>query len=107
MNLETILNVLIECQADLDSRQVLEAYLDRYQQNWRECSSAEPSTASLDAESPMTRQLAFEILGLADGANEADVIRAHREMMRRLHPDRGGSDYLAKKINAAKDFLVF
>jgi DnaJ-class molecular chaperone len=54
----------------------------------------------------MSRQLALEILGLTDAASEADIIHAHREMMRRLHPDRGGSDYLAKKINAAKDHLI-
>ena len=44
--------------------------------------------APSDAEAPMTRQLALEILGLTDAASEADIIRAHREMMRRLHPDR-------------------
>ena len=85
---------------------ICEAYLDRHHENWREQTSAASSAASSDAEAPMSRQLALEILGLADGVNEADVIRAHREMMRRLHPDRGGSDYLAKKLNAAKDFLL-
>ena len=106
MKLKTLVNLLIECQTDSDSKQVLEAYLDRHHENWREQTSAAPSAASSDAEAPMSRQLALEILGLADGVNEADVIRAHREMMRRLHPDRGGSDYLAKKLNAAKDFLL-
>ena len=106
MTLETLLSLLIECQADSDSRQVLEAYLDRHQENWREQASATSRVFSSDAEAPMTRQLALEILGLTDAASEADIIRAHREMMRRLHPDRGGSDYLAKKINAAKDYLI-
>jgi curved DNA-binding protein CbpA len=54
----------------------------------------------------MTRDLALEILGLPADASDEDIVKAHRSMMQRLHPDRGGSDYLAKKINAAKDFLV-
>jgi len=106
MTLETLLSLLLECQTDSDSKQVLEAYLDRHQENWREQASATSRVPPSDAEAPMSRQLALEILGLADTASEADILHAHREMMRRLHPDRGGSDYLAKKINAAKDYLM-
>ena len=49
---------------------------------------------------------AYNILGLEPDASKEDVIKAHRRLMQRLHPDRGGSDYLAAKINAAKDKLV-
>ena len=106
MTLEALLGLLLECQADSDSQQVLEAYLDRHQESWREQASASSRVPPSDAEAPMSRQLALEILGLTDTASEADILHAHREMMRRLHPDRGGSDYLAKKINAAKDYLI-
>ena len=106
MTLEALLGLLLECQADSDSQQVLEAYLDRHQESWREQASASSRVPSSDTEAPMSRQLALEILGLTDTASEADILHAHREMMRRLHPDRGGSDYLAKKINAAKDYLI-
>ena len=106
MTLETLLSLMLECQFDSDSQQVLEAYLDRHHENWREQASATSRVPPSDAEAPMSRQLALEILGLTDTASEADILHAHREMMRRLHPDRGGSDYLAKKINAAKDYLI-
>ncbi|MDB2555048.1 DnaJ domain-containing protein, partial [Porticoccaceae bacterium] len=49
---------------------------------------------------------AYKILGLEDGASTEEVIKAHKRLMQRLHPDRGGSDYLAAKINRAKDKLV-
>ena len=106
MTLEALLGLLLECQADSDSQQVLEAYLDRHQESWREQASASSRVPPSLAEAPMSRQLALEFLGLTDTASEADILHAHREMMRRLHPDRGGSDYLAKKINAAKDYLI-
>ena len=49
---------------------------------------------------------ALEILGLKSGTSDADIISSHRRLIQRLHPDRGGSDYLAAKINAAKDKLI-
>lgn len=49
---------------------------------------------------------AYKLLGLETNASKEDVIKAHKRLMQRLHPDRGGSDYLAAKINAAKDQLV-
>ena len=46
------------------------------------------------------------MLGLAEDASADDIVAAHRKLMQKLHPDRGGNDYLASKINQAKDFLL-
>jgi hypothetical protein len=54
----------------------------------------------------MNRKEALAILGLAEGANREDILAAHRKLIQKLHPDRGGNDYLAAKINQAKDFLL-
>ncbi len=54
----------------------------------------------------MSESQAIDILGLKDDATKEDVIQAHRRMMQKVHPDRGGSTYLATKINAAKEILV-
>jgi len=54
----------------------------------------------------MSREQALEVLGLKDGYTKDDVIKAHRRMMQKLHPDRGGSDYLAAQINQAKETLL-
>jgi DnaJ-domain-containing protein 1 len=54
----------------------------------------------------LSKDEAYSVLGLEPGASEQDIIKAHKRLMQRLHPDRGGSDYLAAKINSAKDKLI-
>ncbi|MCC6303455.1 MAG: DnaJ domain-containing protein [Gammaproteobacteria bacterium] len=99
-----------ECRTrDEDSARLVEAYLDReHAADWRaQAGAEEPSDTS--APSPggsMTRGEAYEVLGLESGASDQDIIAAHRRLMQKFHPDRGGSDYLAARINQAKDVLL-
>ena len=100
-----LLAMLGECANDSDSSQVLQAYLDRTHPSWREQSGNTEGNREITDESVMTRSLALEILGLSENAGRHEIVKAHRHLMQKMHPDRGGSDYLAKKINSAKDFL--
>jgi hypothetical protein len=110
LNLEQLLRMLELYQdSDQQSAAVLTAYLDREHPDWQEQAAAGARGRGGDAAGiaqGMTRDDAFAILGLEPGA-DADAIRAaHRRLMQKLHPDRGGSDYLAAQINAAKALLL-
>lgn len=96
--------LLAEVTEDADSYNLLTAYLDREHEDWNDGRerNAPPGGDSGD----MNEAQALDILGLEAGATPADVKDAHRRMMQKVHPDRGGSTYLATKINAAKDFLL-
>ncbi len=90
---------------DAASAQIIEAYLDRAYPSWREdMERGEKEMAGPDGR--MSKQEAYEILGLRPGADAGEVRRAHKELILKLHPDRGGSTYLASKINEAKEVLL-
>ena len=95
---------------DSQGAALLEAYLDRRCKGWRERRSAggskEESRAPRDQTGSMSRKEAYDVLDLRSGASEAEIRAAHRRLMMKLHPDRGGSTYLASRINEAKDVLL-
>jgi len=103
MTFEECVQLLRTCFAeDSQSAQVLETYLDRvHGADWR--ARAAPTGS---AGGPMTRADAYEILGLKEGAGEREIQEAYHRLISKIHPDAGGSTYLAAKINQARDVLL-
>ena len=102
LGLAELLDLLNECRSDRQSMAVLEAYLDRIHEDWRERRGPPPGPSS----DGMNEDEARAVLGVGPDASREEIVQAHRRLMQRLHPDRGGSDYLAAKLNAAKDLLL-
>lgn len=105
-----LLRLLAEFRAtDSESAILLEAYLDHFWPNWREREADEADKAAdrrSRGGSRMSKEEAYHVLGLEPGASEDEIKAAHRRLMMKLHPDQGGSDYLAARINEAKDVLL-
>jgi hypothetical protein len=99
-----------QCLADdPDGARLLEAYLDRRFAGWRQAGQGEGDTGRAGAarrRGSMTEDEAYEILGLRKGASREDIARAHRTLMKKLHPDQGGSTSLAARVNEAKEVLL-
>jgi DnaJ-domain-containing protein 1 len=94
------------CSGNADqSRALLEAWLDRNRPEWRAAWGGGAGAAS-SAPGRMSKEEAYAVLGLKTGASADDIRAAHRRLMKDFHPDKGGTDYLAAKINAAKDVLL-
>lgn len=111
LSFEQLLDLLMECRvADPQSSAVLEAYLDRSRgPEWRDAAAgADTSTgsASRSQGSQMTREEAYRLLGLEPGASDEEIKRAHRRLMMQFHPDQGGTDEIAARLNQAKDILL-
>jgi hypothetical protein len=106
MNPTDLLSLYDLCaRASDQSISLLEAWLDRNKPEWRE-SWTGADKAKQTGTSVMSRDEALSVLGLKTGATSEDIKNAHRRLMKDFHPDRGGSDYLAAKINQAKDILL-
>ncbi|MGB3448255.1 MAG: DnaJ domain-containing protein [Xanthobacteraceae bacterium] len=93
---------------DAESCALLEGYLDRRFPAWRQHAQGDAATGERRAASSgkMSNEEAYQILGLQPGASRSDIGQAHRTLMKKLHPDQGGSTYLAARVNEAKDTLL-
>ncbi len=112
MPLDDLLVLLRECRInDPESATILESYLDRvHGADWRGAGAGENAgggdSGARASSGGMTRQQAYEILGLKPGASPEEIREAHRNLLKANHPDRGGSTWLAAQINLAKDILL-
>ena len=107
LDVPTLITLLSEI--DEDSIPLLAAYLDRRQPRWREHAPDDAAAANGSRPSragKMTEEEAYQILGIQAAATAQDIARAHRSLMKKLHPDQGGSTYLAALINEAEDVLI-
>ena len=109
-----LLALLRECRAaDADGARLVEAWLDRTDPQWRDDfhtgpgdTGAPPRGAAPPGTTDVTIDEAYAILGLQPGADAAAIKAAHHRLMKQLHPDHGGTDYFAAKINRARDVLL-
>jgi len=117
MSQDEVMDLYATClAADAESARILETYLDRaYGPGWRQDyghSGNSDGTADGEARNSgsqrytMSRDQAYEVLGLEPGASDEAIRQAHRDLLKKLHPDHGGSEYLSAQINQAKDALI-
>ena len=118
LKLDQLLSLFTQWQGNEDSIALLQAYLDRMHPDWQSQAGASfteqqysgAGNGNVNGRESMSRSEALQILGLSDDAaeniTEQEIIDAHRRLMQKLHPDRGGSTYLAAKINLAKEYLL-
>jgi DnaJ-domain-containing protein 1 len=98
---------------DTEGARLLEAYFDRRFAGWRQAGhagshagGAYTSNRGSRRSSSMSEDEAYEVLGLAKSASREEIARSHRALMKKLHPDHGGSTDLAARVNEAKDVLM-
>ncbi len=97
---------------DPEGARLLEVYLDRRFSGWRQAGNGERDPGAGARAGParrpgsITEDEAYEILGLKKGAPPSDIARAHRDLMKKLHPDHGGTTDLAARVNEAKEVLM-
>ncbi|HZL32126.1 MAG TPA: DnaJ domain-containing protein [Pseudolabrys sp.] len=105
LSVQTLIELLT--QVDDETRALLMPYLDRRDAGWREHAQGDTATGRPATSSgKMSDEEAYQILGLETGASADDISRAHRTLMKKFHPDQGGSTYLAARINEAKEILL-
>jgi hypothetical protein len=93
---------------DPQGARLLEAYFDRRFTGWRQAEQRGGDSRSSGARrrESISEEEAYEILGLKKGAPASEIARAHRDLMKKLHPDHGGTTDLAARVNEAKDVLM-
>jgi hypothetical protein len=110
LSLPKLITLLTEySKLDPESAQLLSAYLDHSEHTaWRShYHQEEPKHRHTNTNNTsMTLQEACSILGLHEDASKKEILEAHRRLIQKLHPDRGGNDYLAAKVNQAKSVLI-
>ena len=108
LDISELLRLAEDFRSDEESLRLLESYLDRMHPAWREYTDngSDDGPRPAAASGGMSAQEAYEILGLNTHASDTEIRAAHRRLMMQVHPDRGGSDALAAKINEAKDLLL-
>jgi hypothetical protein len=105
LDVKTLVGMLTEI--DDESRALLMAYLDRRDAGWREHAQGDAAAGrAATSNGKMSEQEAYQILGVQPGASTDEISRAHRTLMKKFHPDQGGSTYLAARINEAKEVLL-
>jgi hypothetical protein len=105
LDMATLTGLLAEI--DPESRALLAAYLDRREPSWREHAQGDAGAGDgATSSGKMTQEEAYQILGVQPGATAKEIGLAHRSLMKKLHPDQGGSTYLAARVNEAKDVLL-
>jgi hypothetical protein len=107
LDVKTLIGLLGEI--DEDSRPLLTAYLDRREPRWREHAADDDTgenRSHIRRNGKMTDEETYQILGIQPGAPAEEIARPHRSLIKKLHPDQGGSTYLAAQINRAKEVLL-
>lgn len=107
LSLEQLQRLYVEyCQLDEDSKLLLQNFIDRTHGTDWHTDHDQSNQTDAGISSTLSEEEAYAILGLDEGADKEAIISAHKSLMQKLHPDRGGSSYLATKINQAKDLLL-